>query len=240
MTDVTSVGSSSPALTNSRTGLADNFEMFLTLLTEQMKNQDPLNPLDSTQFVNQLVDFSSVEQQIAQNQNLESLLLLQSAAAQANSVSYIGRVATAETPDTVLADGEAEWEYYIPSDAQNVELVIKEGDKIVARATGETGTGTHTFTWDGKDENGSQLDDGIYTLEITATDADDEALDVRIRAAGRVTGVDLSGSEVIVQMGDIAVPLSSIISVREASQASGAGTGSTTDTETETEDTTTS
>ena len=217
MTDVSSVGASSPSLTNSRTGLADNFEMFLTLLTEQMKNQDPLNPLDSTQFVNQLVDFSSVEQQIAQNQNLESLLLLQSAAAQANSVSYIGRIATAETPDTALANGEAEWDYTLPSDAQSVSLVVKEGDKVVARATGEATTGTHTFTWDGKNEAGSQLDDGVYTLEITATDADGEAVDVGIRAAGRVTGVDLSGNEVVVQMGQINVPLSSIISVREAS-----------------------
>lgn len=216
MTDVSAIGASSPGLTNSRTGLADNFEMFLTLLTEQMKNQDPLNPLDSTQFVNQLVDFSSVEQQIAQNQNLESLLLLQSAAAQANSVSYIGRVATAETPDTVLAEGQAEWEYTLPNDAETVSLVIKEGDKVVARATGETTTGTHTFTWDGTNEAGSQLEDGVYTLEITATDADGEAVNTTIRAAGRVTGVDLSGSEVVVQMGQISVPLSSIISVREA------------------------
>ena len=90
---------------NSAVRLAENFEMFLTLLTEQMKNQDPLNPLDSTQFVNQLVDFSSVEQQIAQNQNLESLLILQSAAAQANSVGYIGRVAMADTPMAYMENG---------------------------------------------------------------------------------------------------------------------------------------
>lgn len=57
MTEISSIGATSPALANSQTGLADNFEMFLTLLTEQMKNQDPLNTLDSTQFVNQLVDF---------------------------------------------------------------------------------------------------------------------------------------------------------------------------------------
>ncbi|MAK64950.1 MAG: flagellar hook capping protein [Maricaulis sp.] len=216
MTDVSSIGASSPALANSRSGLADNFEMFLTLLTEQMKNQDPLNPLDSTQFVNQLVDFSSVEQQIAQNQNLESLLLLQSAAAQADSVSYIGRVATALTPDAVLQNGQAEWEYTLPSDAAEVTLLIKDGEQIVARATGEATTGDHTFTWDGIGESGSQLDDGVYTLEIVAEDAEGEALQTSIRAAARVTGVDMSGNEVSVQMGSISVPLSSILSVREA------------------------
>ncbi|WP_203292874.1 flagellar hook assembly protein FlgD [Maricaulis parjimensis] len=216
MTDITSIGASSPALANSRTGLADNFEMFLTLLTEQMKNQDPLNPLDSTQFVNQLVDFSSVEQQIAQNQNLESLLLLQSAAAQADSVSYIGRVATALTPDAVLSDSQAEWEYTLPSDAAEVTLLIKDGEQIVARATGETTTGNHTFTWDGLSDSGSALDDGVYTLEIIAEDAEGEPLNTSIRAAARVTGVDMSGNEVSVQMGSISVPLSSILSVREA------------------------
>ena len=217
MTDVTSInGASSPGLTNSRTNLADNFEMFLTLLTEQMKNQDPLNPLDSTQFVNQLVDFSSVEQQIAQNQNLESLLLLQSAAAQANSVSYIGRIATAETPSAVLADGQAEWDYTLPSDAQTVTLRVRDGDRVVYETTGETTTGTHTLNWNGKDAAGAALPAGVYTLEVVANDADGEALQASIRSAARVTGVDMSGNEVSVQMGPISVPLSSILSVREA------------------------
>lgn len=216
MTEVSSATQASgSSLVNSQAGLADNFEMFLTLLTEQMKNQDPLNPMDSTQFVNQLVDFSSVEQQIAQNQNLESLLILQSAAAQANSVGYIGRIAMAATPDAYLQDGNAEWEYTLPEDAESVSLVIKDGDRIVARANGETTTGTHTFQWDGTDAAGSDLEDGVYTLEITATNADGDNLQTEIRSAGRVTGVDMSGSEVQVQMGQISVPLSYILTVRE-------------------------
>ncbi|MEA1942199.1 MAG: flagellar hook assembly protein FlgD [Pseudomonadota bacterium] len=216
MTEVSSATQASgSSLVNSQTGLADNFEMFLTLLTEQMKNQDPLNPMDSTQFVNQLVDFSSVEQQIAQNQNLESLLILQSAAAQANSVGYIGRIAMAATPDAYLQNGNAEWEYTLPEDAESVSLAIKDGDRIVARASGETTTGTHTFQWDGTDAAGSDLEDGVYTLEITATNADGDNLQTEIRSAGRVTGVDMSGSEVQVQMGQISVPLSYILTVRE-------------------------
>ena len=216
MTEVSSATQASgSSLVNSQAGLADNFEMFLTLLTEQMKNQDPLNPMDSTQFVNQLVDFSSVEQQIAQNQNLESLLILQSAAAQANSVGYIGRIAMAATPDAYLQDGNAEWEYTLPEDAESVSLVIKDGDRIVARASGETTTGTHTFQWDGTDAAGSDLEDGVYTLEISATNADGDNLQTEIRSAGRVTGVDMSGSEVQVQMGQISVPLSYILTVRE-------------------------
>ncbi|WP_297737933.1 flagellar hook capping FlgD N-terminal domain-containing protein [uncultured Maricaulis sp.] len=215
---VSGLGASSPALANSQTGLADNFEMFLTLLTEQMKNQDPLNPLDSTQFVNQLVDFSSVEQQIAQNQNLENLLLLQSAAAQSSSVGYIGRVATAVTPQAELANGEASWEYTLPSEATTSSIIIRDAeDRIVARSDGETTAGTHDFAWDGLGDGGNALEDGVYTLEVIAQNADGDNIDVNIQAAARVTGVDLSGSEVIVEMGGIRVPLSSVMSIKEDS-----------------------
>ncbi|ABI64982.1 MAG: flagellar basal-body rod modification protein FlgD [Maricaulis maris] len=214
---VSGLGATSPSLANSQTGLADNFEMFLTLLTEQMKNQDPLNPLDSTQFVNQLVDFSSVEQQIAQNQNLENLLLLQSAAAQSASVSYIGRVATALTPQAMLANGEASWEYNVPEEATTSSIIIRdEDDRIVARRDGETTAGTHDFTWDGLGDGGAALDDGVYSMEIIAQNADGDDLPVTIRAAAQVTGVDLSGSEVIVEMGGIRVPLSSVMSIKDA------------------------
>ncbi|WP_291843096.1 flagellar hook capping FlgD N-terminal domain-containing protein [Maricaulis sp.] len=214
---VSGIGSSSPALSNSQTGLADNFEMFLTLLTEQMKNQDPLNPLDSTQFVNQLVDFSSVEQQIAQNQNLENLLLLQSAAAQSASVSYIGRVATALTPQAMLTDGEASWEYTLPSDATTSSIIIRdEDDRIVARHDGETNTGSHDFTWDGLGDGGAAQDEGVYTMEVIAQNADGDNIEVSIQAAALVSGVDLSGSEVVVEMGGIRVPLSSVMSIKDA------------------------
>ncbi|MFY0636832.1 flagellar hook assembly protein FlgD [Maricaulis maris] len=214
---VSGLGSSSPALANSQTGLADNFEMFLTLLTEQMKNQDPLNPLDSTQFVNQLVDFSSVEQQIAQNQNLENLLLLQSAAAQSASVSYIGRVATALTPQAMLTEGEASWEYTLPSEATTSSIIIRDAeDRIVARSDGETTAGSHDFTWDGLGEGGNTLEDGVYSLEVIAQNADGDNIAVNIQAAARVTGVDLSGSEVVVEMGGIRVPLSSVMSIKDA------------------------
>ena len=118
--------------------------------------------------------------------------------------------------DAVLQDSQAEWEYTLPSDAAEVTLLIKDGEQIVARAEGETTTGNHTFNWDGLSDSGSQLDDGIYTLEIIAEDAEGEALQTSIRAAARVTGVDMSGNEVSVQMGSISVPLSSILSVREA------------------------
>ena len=213
---ISSVTDTSPQLQASQTGLADNFEMFLSLLTSQMKNQDPLDPLDSTQFVNQLVSFSGVEQQIAQNRNLESLLIIQSAAAQTTSVGYIGRVATALTPDSQLQNGSADWEYNLPENAQTTNLIVRDSsDRIVYQTTGSTVAGEHDFAWDGRSSSGVQQPDGVYTLEINAVTANGAAIRSEIRTAARVTGIDLSGSEVMVAMGGVSVTLSSILALEE-------------------------
>ena len=181
-----------------------------------MKNQDPLDPLDATQFVDQLVSFSGVEQQIAQNQNLESLLIIQSAAAQTSSVGYIGRVATALTPDSRLQDGAASWQYELPENAKNTSLVVRDSsDRIVYRTAGDTTTGRHDFTWDGTTTSGSAAPDGIYSLEIDAAAENGANITAEIRASARVTGIDLSGSEVVVEMGGVEVPLSSVLALQE-------------------------
>ena len=213
---ITSVTDTSPSLNASQTSLASNYEMFLSLLTSQMKNQDPLDPLDSTQFVDQLVSFSGVEQQIAQNRNLESLLIVQSAAAQTSSVGYIGRVATALTPDSRLQDGAANWQYELPESSKTTEMIIRDSsDRIVYRTTGETTTGRHDFNWDGKTSSGATAPDGVYTLEINAAAQNGANITAEIRASARVTGIDLSGSEVVVKMGGVEVPLSSVLALQE-------------------------
>jgi len=216
MPDISAIGAASPSLTNSQASLADNFEMFLTLLTEQMKNQDPLDPLDSTQFVNQLVDFSSVEQQISQNRNLESLLTLQSNSAETAAVSYIGRDATVSTPQTLLENGAAEWNYILPRDANSTSLIVRDqAGRLVTTINGENTSGTHQLTWDGTNSGGSPMPDGVYSLEVLANDSDGAAIPIDIQATARVTGIDLSGPEVIIEMGRLRAALSSVLSVQE-------------------------
>ncbi|MCW5723320.1 MAG: hypothetical protein KIS81_00010 [Maricaulaceae bacterium] len=216
--DIESLGGLTGTAPNaSQARLAENFEMFLTLLTAQMRNQDPLNPLDSTQFVNQLVNFSSVEQQIAANQHLQNLLMIQSASAQGAAVGFIGREATLETPQNMLQDGQARWSYEVPEGATVTALVIKDADgTVVARLDGETGAGRKDFVWDGRADGGAPLPDGVYTLEVSVTGEDGDAAPARVFATSRVTGVDLSGSEVIIEMGAVRAPLSSVQSLREA------------------------
>ncbi|WP_420433868.1 flagellar hook assembly protein FlgD [Hyphobacterium sp.] len=206
----------SGASQNSQAALADNFEMFLTLLTEQMKAQDPLNPLDSTEFVNQLVNFSGVEQDIRANQNLENLITIQSAAAQTTAVGFIGREATVSSPQGMLQDGSADWTYVLPEDTQGTLITLTdENGRTVATFEGEATAGRHSFEWDGQDLSGTDLEDGVYTLTVSAVNGEGQPVTADVQTTARVTGVDFSGSQVVVQMGDIEVLLSSVRSIRE-------------------------
>jgi flagellar basal-body rod modification protein FlgD len=221
MVDISAITTGVSASTReAASGLADNFEMFLTLLTEQMKNQDPLNPLESNEFVNQLVQFSSVEQQINQNANLESLIVLQGASLQGAAVSYIGREAQALTNETTLADGEASWSYTLPRDAAAVGLTIRDSvGRVVAREIGQNEPGQHTFTWDGVSAGGGLEPDGVYSLEISAVDAQGVQIIPSIETVGRVTGVDLSRDDVVIEIGGVRVPISQVRSLRAADPA---------------------
>lgn len=199
--------------------LSETFDTFLTLLTTQLKHQDPLDPMDSAAFTEQLVQFSSVEQQIQSNKNLESLIGLQKSSMAGASVSYIGKKVTALGDTVALKDGAANWSYALGEEADECTLVIKDqSGKIVATRTGETSAGRHVFTWDGTDNQGQALPDGLYTLQAGAQTADDKAVDVAVGIEGIVTGVSFAGSEPELVVNGTTVILSNILSVMDATQ----------------------
>lgn len=201
----------------STAALAENFETFLTLLTEQMKNQDPLSPMDSTEFVSQLVEFSSVEQQINQNKNLEALVGLQLAASQMGAASYLGRDVTLSTPLSELKDGEARWTYALPRAATEAKLVVENTEgKVVYVADAKRTEGAHEFVWNGKDNAGAQLPPGVYRLSVAALDADGEEIAASIENRGRVTSVDFAGGEPVLFIGQVGASLAAVLSMRES------------------------
>lgn len=193
VTSATTAATTSAATTASQ-GLAENFELFLGLLTEQLQNQDPLDPLDSNEFVNQLVQFSSVEQQIAQNQNLETLVALQTAAANTTAVGYIGRDAAVAGGAAQLSNGRASWAISLEDSAASVTARILDADgEVVAQSDlGARADGAFDYAWDGVTDAGATAADGVYTLELTATNADGEALSPATAGYFRVGGVDLA------------------------------------------------
>lgn len=200
--------------------LAEDMDTFLTLLTTQLQNQDPTNPMDSKEMTNQLVQFSQVEQQIAQNQNLEKLVSLQGQNATASAVSYIGRMVQAPGNTTVFENGSAKFGYELPQSAETVTLMVRDKSGVaVFETTGKTSTGRHEFTWDGFDNGGNPRVDGEYSLLVTATAADGTPIEAAVDATGKVTGVesDLNGPKLM--MGTIAVEIDKVSKILAANAA---------------------
>lgn len=224
--DIVSANSNNPVPTaaatakTSGTGIADNFDTFLTLLTTQMQHQDPLDPMDSTQFTEQLVQFSQVEQAIATNKNLEQAIGLIAAGRGADAVSYMGKSVSAFGDTTELIDGEAKWTYQFEKEVQSAAItVLDESGNIVLVTEGKANTDVNHFEWDGKDSNGNQLDDGIYTVKVTGKDADDTLVDATTFVHGVVSSVNTTADEPLVLLGKIAVPLSDVLEISDAPAA---------------------
>jgi len=195
--------------TKAKTTLGSNFDTFLTLLTTQLKNQDPLSPMDSAQFTQQLVQFSQVEQSINANQNLESLISLTKTRVGGEAVSYLGKTVTLTDGSAGLNNGQAHWGYSLGSGSASTHLVISDSKgRMVYAGAGDTAPGLHAFTWDGKDSGGNTLPDGTYTLSVVAKTADGTSINSEIASQGVVDEVDLSGSEPMLKIGALSVPLS--------------------------------
>lgn len=203
-----------------RNKLAKDLDTFLLLLTTQLKNQDPLSPMDTTEFTNQIVQFAQVEQQIAQNEKLAQMVNLNVANLAATAVQYIGHVAEAESNKLPLQDGQAKFAYGLATEARSVGIMIQDefGKTVYTKVMGNTAAGVHAFDWDGKDDNGIQLEDGTYTISVTALNNDGESVETWTTVFGQVDGVTSVNGTVVLTMGKVGVPMDKILSVTAKGQ----------------------
>jgi flagellar basal-body rod modification protein FlgD len=203
----------------SQVKLQEDLNRFLNLLITQLKNQDPLDPLDATEFTSQLVQFASVEQQIHQNANLEKLISLTQASQVSTMVDFIGTTIEAKGQEFPLENGEAKFTYTLGVGADKTTIHIVKNGLTVFSTSGETDGGKHTFTWDGRDKNGVKLSDGTYTAVVTAQDRQGKFQTVTQTVFGRVTGAGADNGVVTMFLGDIEVGLDEILSVNESKTA---------------------
>jgi flagellar basal-body rod modification protein FlgD len=183
-----------------RAMLSDNYDTFLVLLTAQLQNQDPLSPMDSNEFTQQLVQYSQVEQQIRTNDQLETLVDQYRASSTGAALSFLGQDVIIEADETYLAGGAANWAYELPETASSLTLNVRDASgRIVYTANDAArGGGEHLFTWDGATTNGGTASDGVYTLEVIARDSANEELETTTRVRETILGVDFSGDVPIV------------------------------------------
>ena len=215
---VSSVSSSSTSsLSTSGQSIAGNFDTFLQLLTTQLKNQNPLDPMDTNAFTQQLVQFSGVEQQLKTNDYLSALVQANSNSVQTNAVNYIGKTVTAAGVRTELTNGKAVWNFSL-KDAATTAVTIKDADgNVVYTETGSLQAGAGQFTWDGKTSTGATAPNGTYSISMQGTNADGKNVPISTEFSGTVTGVDFTGSEPVLLIGDSRVNLSGVSSIKLAS-----------------------
>jgi flagellar basal-body rod modification protein FlgD len=209
-TPTTTTGTSSNSDTAMQQ-LSGNLNTFLTLLTTQLQNQDPLSPMDSTQFTQQLVEYSQVEQQINTNSNLQNLISLQQSGAGAAAVGYLGKEVTITNGNAALTNSSATWNYTLGASAASATLSITNASgQVVYNGSGPTSAGNNAFTWNGQDNNGNQLPDGTYTLAVNAVGSNGAQITSSVSTTGTVSEINLSGTAPQLMIGSMSVPLSQV------------------------------
>ena len=207
-TSTTSGSSSSSSST-----IAGNFDQFLLLLTTQLKNQSPLDPLDTNQFTEQLVQFAGVEQQLKTNDTLSSLLSLSAAGTATNAVGFIGSTITADGATTRLTNGAAAWKVNA-SAAGTATVTIKDSKgSVVQTMTRSLTAGDQTLSWDGSTSTGATAPDGEYTITIDGRTVAGDAITAKTQISGLVDGVDFTSSIPVLKIGGISVPIDKVNSV---------------------------
>jgi len=206
--------------------IASNFQEFLQLLTTQLKNQDPLSPLDTNQFTQQLVEFSSVEQQLKTNSDLDQLVALNKTSQATAALSFVGSQVTADGATTQLKNGVAVWNVTSPRPATAAISILDQNGNTVWTGQQTLATGAQSFAWNGRTSTGSVAPDGLYTIQIAAQDATGQNVTVSTQYSGTVTGVDLSGAQPLLQVGSSYLTISQIRSIQKPASSAGSSLSS--------------
>jgi len=173
--------------------LAGNFQTFLSLLTTQLQNQNPLDPLDTNQFTQQLVEFASVEQQLKTNDQLSALVALQQTTQATQALGFVGKTAVVDGNTTALSNSSATWQLNVPSSsAVNITIANSKGQTVFTGSYSANAGDNQPFTWNGQGNDGTQWPDGLYTLTATAADSSGNPVAISTQVGGTVSSVDLT------------------------------------------------
>ena len=196
-----STASSTSSIGTDKTTIASNFTQFLQLLTAQLKHQNPLEPLDTNQFTQQLVQFAQVEQQLKSNDQLSTLVSLEKTAQATTALAYVGQTVAVDGKTAALVNNQATWSFQVPKPASATVTITNATGQSVYTGGFTMNAGTQNFTWDGRGNNGVQWPDGNYTISVTAKDASGQTVAIPSEVQGVVDSIDLTQSPAVLSIG---------------------------------------
>ncbi|HWS06895.1 MAG TPA: flagellar hook capping FlgD N-terminal domain-containing protein [Xanthobacteraceae bacterium] len=228
-TPTTTTSNASTAQAASAVGsqeFAGNFNTFLTLLTTQLQNQDPLSPMDTSQFTSQLVEFASVEQQINMNTNLQSLMSMQQTSDSLQALQLVGANVTIDSSTATLSQATkspATWSFSSPSPATGTVTITSSTGQVAFTGTTSLSAGNQNYTWNGQGNNGVTWPDGNYTMSITATGANGQPVTVTTQVQGTISSVNISQNPPTITVNGQSYPISAIQSINSGGGSSSNG-----------------
>jgi len=204
------------AAANPSSGLLADYNLFLKLLTTQMTHQDPLDPMDTSEYTQQLVQYSQVEQSIQQTGKLGDILGQLASQQMSAASNYIGREARFDSPVAGLGDAPAHWTYYVDGTPAAITATIKDSaGKVINTVTLDAKT-QGSYQWDGTKADGTKADKGAYTLSVEAKDSAGNKLDTTINSVAVVNDVVTDGTNIMLGVNGIRMSASGLVAIAAA------------------------
>lgn len=208
-----STASSTGTTASALSSLASNFNDFLSLLTTQLQNQDPTSPMDTDTFTSELVQFTSVQEQVNTNSSLTSLIQLTQDGQVTNASTIVGKQVAATSDQIPLQSGSGTVQFTGTAGEQVAIAITNSAGTDVKDAVVNATAGTNTWTWNGNDNNGNSVADGSYNIAVLGQSNGGTAAAVPFTVLGTATGVSKAGSSVDLQMGATSVDMSAVQSL---------------------------
>ncbi len=205
MTTISSLASTTSTSSTSSSSTTLDSDAFLQLLIAELQNQDPTNPADNTEMINQIASFSTVEQLSALNDTATSIYDSLSAMSLNSAVSFIGQSVLAEGDDiSKTDDATTVVSFTLESDAETLTAHVYDssGTIINSVSLGATDSGTYSFTWDGTNYTGEEVANGTYSVVFEAYDEEGDSLEVSTMVAGTVSGVSVDDGTTVLTLSD--------------------------------------
>lgn len=199
-----SLNGKSTTTTNNANSMGEAESRFLKLLTTQMKNQDPLNPLDNAQVTSQLAQISTVNGIEKLNTTLSQLIDGQAQSQALQAASLVGHGVLVAGNAFPMANGTAVAGFELEGGADKVTITIKDANGVAVRTLtmDDVDAGVHPFAWDGKNDDGAALANGEYSFDVTATQGNDKVKVTKLQY-GVVNSVAGSATGVVANLGSL-------------------------------------